>query len=171
MDPLTRLALDARDGDSAALERLIEATQAEVWRFIAYLAGPGDADDLTQDAYLRAIGSLRRFDADSSVRTWLLVIARRTVVDHWRKRSRIRRRDARVTWAASTDDSSATLALESLVSSLPPEFREVFVLTQIVGLQYSEVAEVLGVPVGTVRSRVARARERLATDVTKARLA
>ncbi|MGL5441115.1 MAG: sigma-70 family RNA polymerase sigma factor, partial [[Mycobacterium] stephanolepidis] len=83
-DQLLELALSAGRGDQSALESLVKATQADVWRFVAYLADTGVADDLTQETYLRALGALPRFAGRSTVRTWLLSIARRVVADHIR---------------------------------------------------------------------------------------
>ncbi len=77
MDPLTRLAVAARDGDRVALASFVERSQADVWRFCAHQIGRPHADDATQETFLRAIGSLRTFRAESSARTWLLSIARR----------------------------------------------------------------------------------------------
>jgi hypothetical protein len=78
-DAAGRLAEAAAAGDREALAGLIRATQRDVWRFVASQAGTVDADDLTQETYLRAIGALPRFEGRSSIRTWLLVIARRVV--------------------------------------------------------------------------------------------
>ncbi len=164
VDELTRLALAARDGDRDALTAFIRRSQSEVWRFVANVVGPADADDVTQDVYVRAWRSIRRFRGDASARTWLFVIARRACADALRGRGRQRRITDRVRAAAETtpeaaSDSSAACALEALVEQLPLERREAFVLTQVLGCSYDEAATVCGVPVGTIRSRVARARE------------
>ena len=84
LDPTTELALRARGGDAGAQAAFVRATQAEVWRFTAALVDPGAADDLTQETYLRAFKALPGFEARSSVRTWLLGIARRACADHLR---------------------------------------------------------------------------------------
>jgi RNA polymerase sigma-70 factor, ECF subfamily len=75
MDELTSVAFAAARGDGAALARLVQQTQGEVWRLCAYPAGPDSADDLSQDTYLRAIPALRQFRGDAPVRVWLLAIA------------------------------------------------------------------------------------------------
>ncbi|MBV8952157.1 MAG: sigma-70 family RNA polymerase sigma factor [Actinobacteria bacterium] len=164
MDELTRLFVDARDGDRLALASAIRATQADVWRFAAGLVGRADADDVTQDVYLRMFRSLPRFRAESSARTWLLVIARRACVDVLRRRSREQRRasaigaDGRELAVAGPDGS---VPLDAMVGALARERRDAFVLTQMLGCSYSEAAAICDVPVGTIRSRVARAREDL----------
>ena len=78
---VTDLALRAGRGDKGALNDFIRATQDDVWRLLAHLAGPEHADDLTQETYLRVMGSLPRFAGRSSARTWLLSLARRAWVD------------------------------------------------------------------------------------------
>ena len=157
-------ALAARTGDQAAAARFVRATQAEVWRLVAHLGGREVADDLTQDTYLRAFGALPRFAGRSSARTWLLAIARRVCADHVRAASRARRQPpAPERYAA---DVSEQVVLRALLDGLPPARREAFVLTQLLGLSYEEAAAVCGCPVGTIRSRVARAREDLVYALT-----
>jgi RNA polymerase sigma-70 factor (ECF subfamily) len=158
---LTRLALRARDGDGSALAALVARTQAEVWRLCRHLGGGDDADDLTQETYARALRALPRFRADASARTWLLVIARRTVADAIRQATRARRRLAIAVAPEPEPDHAGSVALDARVAELDPDRRAAFVLTQLLGLSYAEAAEVCDVPVGTIRSRVARARESL----------
>ncbi|MDQ1431878.1 MAG: polymerase sigma-70 factor, subfamily, partial [Actinomycetota bacterium] len=71
MDELTRLFLAARDGDRTALLHAVRASQADVWRLAVHLVGPDEADDVTQDTYVRAWKALPAFRGDSSARTWL----------------------------------------------------------------------------------------------------
>lgn len=172
-DPTTDLALRARSGDPAAQAAFVRATQAEVWRFAAALVDPGAADDLTQDTYLRAFRALPAFEGRSSVRTWLLGIARRACADHLRAVVRRRRLDARLAAQAWTDgpasDPAQRLGTADLLRALSEERRTAFVLTQVLGLSYAEAAAVEDVPVGTIRSRVARAREELVAAVAAAR--
>ena len=172
-DPTTDLALRARAGDAGAQSAFVRATQTEVWRFTAALVDPGAADDLTQETFLRAFKALPGFRGQSSVRTWLLGIARRACADHLRAVVRRRRLDARLAQQAWTDvphpDPAHRLGTADLLARLSEERRTAFVLTQVLGLSYAEAAEVEEVPVGTIRSRVARARDELVTAVTEAR--
>ena len=161
MDDLTRLALAAQQGDQVALSAFVRQSQPEVWRLCARLGDRAQADDLTQEVYLRALPALERFRADASARTWLLRIARNTCADH--VRSRVRRRSLLDRMRPGDRDElgpdpSGGVALDHLVASLDGERREAFVLTQVLGCSYREAAEIAGVPVGTIRSRVARAR-------------
>jgi RNA polymerase sigma-70 factor, ECF subfamily len=165
MDELERIAADAAGGDPLAAAALVRATQSDVWRLCAALGDHGSADDLTQETYLRAFGSLHRFEQRSSVRTWLLAIARRVCADAVRSRRRRRltlvrdTADLEVLSGGSAADPVAEGATVSdLLTRLDADRREAFVLTQLLGLPYAEAAEVAGCPVGTIRSRVARAR-------------
>jgi len=172
-DPTTELALRARAGDAGAQAAFVRSTQADVWRFTAALVDPGSADDLTQETYLRAFRALPGFEGRSSVRTWLLGIARRACADHLRAVVRRRRLDARLAAQAHTDtpypDPAYRLGAVDLLRHLSEERRTAFVLTQIIGLSYAEAAGVEDVPVGTIRSRVARARDELIAAVAAAR--
>ncbi|MGC4805196.1 sigma-70 family RNA polymerase sigma factor [Micromonospora sp. DT233] len=168
-DAVTESALAAREGDPAAQVAFVRATQAEVWRFAAALVDADSADDLTQETYLRAFRALPGFEGRSSVRTWLLGIARRACADHLRAVVRRRRLTERLAAHAHTDrphpDPAGQFGVADLVRRLPTDRREAFVLTQLLGLSYAEAAAVAGVPVGTIRSRVARARADLVASV------
>ena len=170
MDELTGLLLAARDGDRSALRAFVERSQGEVWRFVAHEVGAADADDVTQDVYVRAWRALPDFRQEASARTWLLAITRRACIDALRRRGRRARLGARLAGAARADtpDHAEVHALDALVGHLDRTRREAFVLTQMLGCSYAEAAAVCGVPIGTVRSRVARARadliEALADD-------
>jgi RNA polymerase sigma-70 factor, ECF subfamily len=172
VDDLTGLALAAGKGDRNALERFVVASQRDVWRLVAHLAGVGLADDLTQETFLRALPSLPHFAGRSSARTWLLSIARRVVVDHIRSVTSRPRTAGAVDWTDAADRRQAAahgtaagfedlVEVNLLLAGLTPERREALVLTQVLGVPYAEAAEVCEVPVGTIRSRVARAREDL----------
>lgn len=166
MDDLTRLALAAGTGDRVALAELVRRTQPEVWRLCRRLGDAGSADDLTQETYARAIPALERFRGASSVRTWLLRVARNTCADAVR-RERRRRRPVPLPEEAAPDHAPRT-DLDALVAGLDPDRRSAFVLTQVLGLSYAEAAEVCEVPVGTIRSRVARARDDLVERLREA---
>jgi RNA polymerase sigma-70 factor (ECF subfamily) len=166
VDPITELALAAGQGDRVALDQFIRATERDVWRTVAFLADPGSADDLTQETYLRAIGALPRFAGRSSARTWLLSIARRVVVDQIRRNQARPRTTSQVDLEGLLGTPSAArfedvVEVGILLDGLSAERRDALVLTQVLGLSYDEAAEVCGCPLGTIRSRVARAREDL----------
>ncbi|WP_239651246.1 RNA polymerase sigma factor SigC [Mycobacterium sp. UM_Kg27] len=175
-DVVTALAVAAAAGDARALEAFIKATQHDVWRFVAYLFDGVSADDLTQETFLRAIGAIPRFAGRSSARTWLLAIARRVVADH------IRYLKARPRAAPGADPElllerdrptrgfEDVVEVTELIADLSTDQREALLLTQLFGLSYSDAAAVCGCPVGTIRSRVARARDALLADPDRSEL-
>lgn len=164
MDELTRLAERARQGDREALERLAASSYGEVRRLCAALAGAEAADDLAQETLSRVVVAIRHFRAESSARTWLLAIARRVCMDELRARSRRSRREQKLMELAPpvpSGDLSSALDIRDLLSQLEPERRAAFALTQLLRLSYEEAAAVCDCPTGTIRSRVARARDDL----------
>jgi RNA polymerase sigma-70 factor (ECF subfamily) len=172
VDDLTRLFLAARDGDRTALFHAVRESQADVWRLAAHLVGRDDADDVTQDTFVRAWRALPAFRGDSSARTWLLAIARRACADAIRGRVRRRRLAERAAAALPAHDRAGDPTgahdVHELITGLDRDQRDAFVLTQVVGCSYEEAASICGVPIGTIRSRVARARERLVAQLGEA---
>jgi RNA polymerase sigma-70 factor (ECF subfamily) len=146
------------------------------YRFARWLAhSPGDADDLVQEAILRAF---RGFDAlrGSDVKAWLLAIVRNchsTALKQQQRRALVPlpeehdARDGYAMVATTPDPESVSIhrdderTLERLMSALPEEHREVLVLREIEGMDYREIATVTNIPIGTVMSRLARARAAL----------
>ncbi|HEY0636671.1 MAG TPA: sigma-70 family RNA polymerase sigma factor [Pseudonocardiaceae bacterium] len=166
---ITELALQARAGDRGAAALFVRVMQRDVLRFVTHLAGRAEAEDLTQETFFRALRALPGFQGRSSARTWLLTIARRTVVDHIRATTRRPRLVPVPDWVttadARADDEESRIdehvLVNRLIAQLDQDRREAFVATQVLGLSYAEAAEVCGCPVGTIRSRVARARDDL----------
>jgi RNA polymerase sigma-70 factor (ECF subfamily) len=157
-DELLPLLEAAREGDDVAVRELVRRTQPVVWRLCTSLGSPGEEDDLVQETYLRALRALPAYRGDAPVQPWLLSIARRVCADHVRKRVRQRRLLDRLTVLAATDRAPSLDGIDGLLDALSDDRREAFVLTQVVGLSYEDAAQVVGCPVGTIRSRVARAR-------------
>lgn len=162
-DDLRPLLDAAREGDDHAVRELVRRTQPLVWRLCRALGSAGEVDDLVQETYLRALRSLPSYRGDAPVRSWLLSIGRHVCADHVRRRTRQRRLVERITRSASVPSGEVAGgadadALHEFVEALGDDRREAFVLTQIVGLSYEEAADVVGCPIGTIRSRVARAR-------------
>jgi len=172
-EAVTALALAAARGNARALEAFIKATQQDVWRFVTYLSDVASADDLTQETFLRAIGAIERFSGRSSARTWLLAIARHVVADHIRRaQSRPRTADHAIPEHLPGADRNARgfedlVEVTAMIAELSTEQREALLLTQLLGLSYADAAAVCGCPVGTIRSRVARARDALLADTER----
>lgn len=161
MDELTYLLRRATEGEPGALEQLVAAAQPDVWRFCAALLGAEGADDATQETFVRAWRAAGGFRGESTARTWLLAIAKRVCYDAMRQRGRAERKQERlrsVAEAKTQADPGDSVVMADLLGRLDPDRRSAFVLTQVLGLSYEEAAAVVGCPIGTIRSRVARAR-------------
>jgi RNA polymerase sigma-70 factor (ECF subfamily) len=129
-----------------------------------------DALDATQEALLALVRGLPRFDGRSSFATWSYRVATNTCLDELRRR---RRRpvplDELSVTAPGPEDLAAgvadRLSIDEALATLPAEFRAAVVLRDVCALDYAEIAEVLGVPPGTVRSRIARGRAAVAAHL------
>jgi RNA polymerase sigma-70 factor (ECF subfamily) len=136
-----------------------------------------DAEDVVQESYLRALRAFPGFRGEAS-RPWLLTIVRNACFS-WlhdkRHASEFLEFDGEIHPSGLSSPEQQTLdlersqALEHCIGQLPPEFREVLVLREVEGLSYREIAEITGVPAGTVMSRLSRARARVAERLTNSR--
>lgn len=168
MDPFRCLLEAAREGDDAALAELVRRTQRAVWRLCAALGSAGEVEDLVQETYLRAMRALPAYRGEAPVRAWLLSIARRVCADHVRQREQRRHLALKLSDARVRSVPRPADPVDDITRSLPADRREAFVLTQLLGLSYEEAAAILDCPVGTIRSRVARARIELLAIVRTA---
>jgi RNA polymerase sigma-70 factor (ECF subfamily) len=147
------------------MEQLVDASYNDVQRMCASLVDEESAGDLAQQAFLLIIKNLAQFQGRSSARTWILSIAHHVCMDELRSRSRARGHAERAEVAAGVHGNEPAagdaLIVTDLLGRLCPDRRSAFVLTQIYGFSYAEVAEMVGCAPGTVASRVARARDDL----------
>jgi RNA polymerase sigma-70 factor (ECF subfamily) len=156
-------------GDLHAFEALVERHRDVVVRVAARIAGREEAEDVSQDAFLRAFHRLGRFRADASFRAWLLQITHNAAVDHISRR----RPEPVETPEQAVEDREHTVArlpaerlesreriarLERKLRGLSPEARAVLVLRDVEGLSYEEIADITQAPLGTVKARLFRAR-------------
>ena len=126
MDELTRELLAAREGDRLAFAAVVRRAQADVWRYCAHLVGRDDADDLTQETFVRVVRALPAFRGEATARTWLLAIARRACADAVRRNVRVRRRDAAAGSSAAdlvAPDASPHAIVDSLLAELDADQR------------------------------------------------
>ncbi len=147
----------------AAFEQLVRAYQQHVWRFLRRLLGDATvAEDVAQETFLRVFRRLPTFTFEAKFSTWVFQVARNAGIDELRSRGR-RKRLASVLPppGPSTAPPEARAEIEAALASLPVDLREAVVLVEVLGLRYHEVARVLGVPEGTVKSRMFSARSRL----------
>ena len=168
-DVLAGLVAAAAEGDDVAFGELVRATQDVVWRLCSALGSRGEEEDLVQETYLRAVRSIDRYRGEAPVRVWLLAIARNVCADHVRRRQRRRRLIERAIHFSDRHTLHAADATPDLTGDLldvlDPDRKAAFVATQVLGLSYEDAATVLGCPIGTIRSRVARARGQLLAAV------
>ena len=168
-EPHPQVVAKARHGDSVAFESLVRAYQGDVWRLCFHLLGNSAmADDVTQDAFVRAFRFLHRYRGDSKFSTWLFSIARNCALDEVRRNQRRRKVTDIIEAQPERAPVRTELGIEvrEAVTSLPLELREPLVMIDILGQSYAEVAETMGIPVGTVKSRVHRARDTVARVLT-----
>jgi len=150
--------------------------QEDVFRIcLGFSRNPSDAEDLSQDVYLKAFQNVGKVHTPYALKEWLFRIARNTCLDHGRKRRIVRffeitaRPDNAVetrTPESSADKGERLNSLKKAVSRLPAKQQEVFVLREYGHLSYQELAGTLGIKQGTVMSRLNRAR-RAVTDSVK----
>jgi RNA polymerase sigma-70 factor (ECF subfamily) len=158
----------SRRGDAAAYDTLVGAYQDRIYQVTYRVTGnPEDASDAAQEAFLKAFRSLRAFRGDAAFGTWLHRIAVNAALDIIRRRPP-QTQDLLDAAATPTDAQDRELERRELqrrihraILTLPADQRVAVVLRDVQGLSYGEVASVLQVPVGTVRSRLSRAREAL----------
>lgn len=172
MDADLLLVNRTRGGDLHAFEDLVERHRDVVFRVAARIVGSRDAEDVSQDAFLRAFHRLGSFRGEGSFRAWLLQITHHAAVNALARRREVA--DTEAVEAAEELDSSATRLpaerleererrerLELKLIGLRPAHRAVLVLRDLEGLSYDEIAGITDVPLGTVKGRLHRARGEL----------
>jgi RNA polymerase sigma-70 factor (ECF subfamily) len=165
-DPDPRTVQRARRGDLLAFEDLVREYQADAFRFAWHLTRDRQlAEDVTQEAFLRAFRFLKGFRGDRKFGSWLFSIVRNCAMDALRQQRRSDTQwDDRVL-PRSVADPTARAELEAALRSVSTEHREAFLLVEVFGLSYQETADVLAVAVGTVKSRMFRARQALCSAI------
>jgi len=157
-DPDPRTLARAREGDLGAFEELVRQYQADVWRFAFHFTRDRSlAEDVTQEAFLRAFRFLRSFRGDSKFTSWLFRIARNCAMDALRSRKSTMAKEPPP--PVGPPDPEARLELAAALSAVTDEHRQPFLLIEVFGLSYQEAADVLNLRVGTVKSRMHRARQ------------
>ena len=163
-EPDPKVVDAARNGDITAYETLVRRYQGDVWRLAFHLLHDrGLADDATQEAFVRTFRHIRRFRGKSKFSTWLFSVARNAAIDELR---RVQRRDRIQEKLHSQpfvgNEPSAVSEVRDAIAQLPVDLREVVVMVDLLGFGYRDAGVACGIPEGTVKSRVHRARRELA---------
>ena len=166
------LVAAAQGGDRGALDALLRRHADRLHAVCRRVTGnDADALDATQEAMIAIVRGLDRFDGRSAFSTWAYRVATNACLDELRRRRRrpepTADEDLDVVAAStgpgpSLDEVGERVDIDAALATLAPEFRAAVVLRDLVGLDYAEIGEVLGAPVGTVKSRIARGRAALA---------
>ena len=171
-----QLVQRAQRGDLQAFDLLVLKYQGRIAALISrYVSDAGEVEDVTQEAFIKAYRALGKFRGDSAFYTWLYRIAANAAKNHLVAKGRRPGADATIEDAEGYDEggllsesaSPEALAMgeelaevvESALNELPDELKAALILREFDGLSYDDIADVLGCPVGTVRSRIFRARE------------
>jgi RNA polymerase sigma-70 factor (ECF subfamily) len=184
-EALGRLVRRCVAGDPEAWQELVVAQHRRVYAICYRFTGSGtDAEDLTQEVFLKLYRNLASFDVErGSFQTWITTLARNLLVDHFR-RTRLERASDSLDASFSGDDDGATLGdrladphpspeshaagmelrvrIQQALAQLSPELREAVILRDLEDMDYKEIAQVLRIPEGTVKSRISRGRGELA---------
>ena len=163
-------------GDVNAFESLVLANQRKVYNLCFRMTGnASDAEDLAQDAFIRAYNSLGSFKGESSFSKWLYRLTSNVCIDHLRREKRrdvgsltffdetgtaqeLELPDTRFTPETALERREAEASIQRGLNSLSAEHREILIMREIEGLSYDEIGAILGLIPGTVKSRISRAR-------------
>jgi RNA polymerase sigma-70 factor, ECF subfamily len=177
----TALVRGSKEGDLAAFQRLFEKYHRRVYNLVYRMVGNDqDASDLTQEVFIRVYNSLHLLKSEEAFFTWVRTVALNIVRDHFRKVGRTIKADSLdekfdlgegevqrevEDWSSNPerqfDKKDMQESVQRAISSLSEEHRSVIVLHHIEGMDVKEISAALHVPIGTVKSRLARARDEL----------
>jgi RNA polymerase sigma-70 factor (ECF subfamily) len=165
-----RLIARFQRGDEDAFDELVERHRRRIYSLVCRLASPAEADDLAQDVFIAAYKALPNFRGDAAFSTWLYRIAVHVCSHHLRRRKldTTELDELQLDHDRDHDPERSAICSElqsqvrSAINELPYKLRVVVVLRDLHGLNYEEIAQVVGCPIGTVRSRLHYATHRLA---------
>jgi RNA polymerase sigma-70 factor (ECF subfamily) len=158
----------AQYGDERAYDEIIRRTYHSVITFCRVMGSVNEAHDLAQETYTRIMKSRPHFQGIASVEAFVIHVAKCVCADYIRQRTALKEiQHTFIRTHDQTHDDAHSVEMEIVLSDLNRKMREPFVLTQLLGFSYEESASILSLPVGTIRSRVFRARENLAVLIEK----
>ena len=163
-DSLDAIVAACQQGDRVAARRLYDACHQQVFRLAVRMVGPQDAADVTQQVFLQAFRSIGKFHGRSRFETWLYRLAVNEALQHLRRSKRSQH--SSLDWEPMDEtnhgqDAERKDLLEQALVRIAPELRSIFLLREVEGLSYREIADALEISEGTVGSRLNRARREL----------
>jgi RNA polymerase sigma-70 factor, ECF subfamily len=171
-------------GDDSAWERIVNSYGRRVYNLsYRYTSRKDEAEDLTQDIFIRVYQNLKSFRSEAgSFQSWILKIGRNLIIDHYRQTRRFQQSGGSEELESLNipdehvpnpqrvaEQSEAARFLREGLQALSPELKEAIVLRDLEGMAYQEISDLLGIPEGTVKSRINRGRLELAKLLTKRR--
>lgn len=170
------LIKELKAGSTEAWNMLINTYSKRVYNLALNFAGNrDDASDITQDIFLKVYNNIDKFEEDRNFNSWLLKLSRNYCIDYWRKHKNTRLQlelderiyDSAVHQDSKTPETSAIKKsdakyLRHQLQKLPPDLRSLIIMRDIQELSYQEIADQLELPMGTIKSRINRARVKLA---------
>jgi len=170
-EELNRLIRDAKRGDKDAFTKLISLYKAPVYRHAFGMLGDKmEAEDAAQEAFIKAYSFISRLENEYSYSAWMIRIVSNVCMDRLKKRRKERAlvsesiAEAR---SPSTRDEHLGLTVEEAMRKLTPEHRQVILLHDVQGYRYEEIADLIGIPMGTVKSRLNAGRLALRNELKK----
>lgn len=173
-----QLVRKSSKGDTKAFEKLVLKYQNKMYYLCLKITkNEADAEDASQNAFIKAYKAIGSFKGQSAFSTWLYSIGRNSALDILKKRKDHENIDEQYDIADVKLDynpeqnvvkKETAEILKKLIYGLPKDMREIIILREIKQMQYSEIAEILGISEGTVKSRISRAREKLREEIKKA---
>jgi RNA polymerase sigma factor (sigma-70 family) len=161
-DPEPATIRAAAAGDLAAFEAIVLACQGPVWRYLRRFVGDAAlAEDLTQETFIRVYRRLDTYRFGSRFTTWTIQIARNAAIDALRSRERRDRLVDALPAPRAASQPGLGAEIEAALATLSPKLRDAVLLVEVAGFTYRDAGDVLGVPTGTVKSRVSQARDQL----------
>jgi RNA polymerase sigma-70 factor (ECF subfamily) len=179
------LAASALAGSQDAFRELVRRFERPIYSLIVRMVqDPSLAEDLAQEVFVKAYRRLDSYDPERKLSSWLFKIAHNTTIDHLRRGApetvplEAEKDDERAGWASVLPDESVESpaagaerkdlgrALEKAIATLRPEYREAVLMFYSEGASYQEICEVTGLPMGTVKTNLHRARKQLAQEMT-----
>lgn len=188
LDPESSLVARCLRGDETAWEDLVRTNTRKVYALCYRFTGSGsEAQDLTQEVFLRVFKTVKSFRSDEgSFSTWLSRVTRNLLIDHYRRTRQDRVTDSIEEQLPMMEEAGAAASarpdhalagreaseiLQATLQRLSPDLREAVILRDLQEMEYREIAQVLGIPEGTVKSRINRGRAELARLLRKQKLA